>query len=270
MNDELNLWPDDSPNNGSNADYRPSITIYPPVRRSATGDEPAPAAAVLVCPGGGYRMQAPHEGRPFAQLFAIHGIVGVVLRYRVDPDRFPAAYSDAARAMRILRARAGEYRIDPDRFGIMRFSAGGHLASPVATQPDLHHDPHDDLAGDVSCRPDRVILGYPVISMLEDAHVGSREALLGPAYDPALARQLSSHLRVDASSPPAFLFHTADDEAVPVMNSLLYAQACARHGVPAELHVYEHGRHGVGMALDDPRLAPWTSALVGWLGAWRG
>jgi acetyl esterase/lipase len=273
MNDELYLWPDGSPNNGSNDEYRPKIRVYQPAfwppEGSPDGDRPA-SAAVLVCPGGGYRMQAAHEGQPFAQLFAMHGIVGVVLTYRVAPDRYPAAYSDAARAMRLLRSRAAEFGIDPARIAIMGFSAGGHLAATVATQPDLHHDPHDDLAQAVSARPDRVILGYPVISMLEHAHSGSREALIGTEVDPELADRLSGHLHVGPSSPPAFLFHTADDEAVPAMNSLLFAQACAGHGVPVELHIHAHGRHGVGMAQGDPKLRGWTGTMMSWLGDWWG
>jgi acetyl esterase/lipase len=267
-NETIDLWPDGSPNNGSNPDYRPMLRIYYPAFWPPE-DDPAslgePRAAVLICPGGGYHIQARHEGQPFAQLLAMHGVVGAVLTYRVSPDLHPAPFTDAARAMRILRSRAGDYGIDPNRIGIMGFSAGGHLASTVATQPDLHHDPLDDLAGSVSARPDRMILGYPVISMLADAHVGSMEALLGPNPAGGLTERLSSHLHVDASSPPAFLFHTADDPVVPVTHSLLYAQACVAHGVPVEIHVYEHGRHGVGLALDDEPLRGWSETMVRWL-----
>ncbi|MFW6261796.1 MAG: alpha/beta hydrolase [Spirochaetota bacterium] len=267
-NETIELWPDGSPNNGSNPDYRPMIRIYYPASWPPEDDPDAlgdPRPAVLVCPGGGYTLQARHEGQPFAQLLAMHGVVAAVLTYRVAPDAYPAPYADAVRAMRILRSRAGHYGIDAARIGIMGFSAGGHLASLVATQPDLYHDPHDELAGSISARPYRAILGYPVISLGEDAHVGSLEALLGPNPEPGLRRQLSSHLHVSADSPPAFLFHTADDPVVPVTHSLLYAQACVEHGVPVELHVYEHGRHGVGLALDDERLRGWSGTMVRWL-----
>ena len=268
LDETIDLWPDGSPNNGSNPDYRPMIRIsypafWPPEDDPNGLGDPRPA--VLVCPGGGYTLQARHEGQPFAQLLAMHGVVAAVLTYRVAPDAYPAPYADAVRAMRILRSRAGHYGVDAARIGIMGFSAGGHLASLVATQPDLHHDPHDELAGSVSARADRVVLGYPVISLGEDAHVGSLEALLGPNPEPALRRQLSSHLHVSADCPPAFLFHTADDPVVPVTHSLLYAQSCVEHGVPVELHVYEHGRHGVGLALDDERLRGWSGTMVRWL-----
>ena len=245
----VTLWSDDSPNNGANPDYRPMIRITYPALRQPANQSPASRrklAAVLICPGGGYERQAPHEGQPFAQLFAIHGIVGVVLTYRVSPDRFPASYSDAARAMRLLRSRADEYSIDPDRIGIMGFSAGGHLAATVATQPELHKDSLDDLAESVSARPDRVILAYPVITMLEGTHEGSRRALLGEQPNVQTQESLSGERHVRSNSPPAFLFHTGDDAAVPVGNSLSYAAACADHGVPFELHVHEPGAHGSG------------------------
>lgn len=272
MNDEtIPLWPDDSPNNGSNPEYRPTIRItYPALRGTAEQDFTTRRrhAAVLICPGGGYERQAPHEGRPFAQLLAIHGIVAAVLTYRVSPDRFPAAYSDAARAMRILRSRADGYAIDPGRIGVMGFSAGGHLASTVATQPDLHKDPHDDLADSIGARPDRVILAYPVVTMLDGTHEGSLRALLGDNPSEPMKERLSSDLQVTPDSPPAFLFHTADDAAVPVVNTLRYAGACAAQGVPFELHVHQTGPHGVGMAADDPRLRGWTNALIEWLRPW--
>jgi len=272
MNDEtIPLWPDDSPNNGSNPEYRPMIRITVPALRGAAGQDPATSrrfAAVLICPGGGYERQAPHEGQPFAQLLAIHGIVSAVLTYRVSPDRFPAAYADAVRAMRVLRSRAAAYAIDPERVGVMGFSAGGHLAATIATQPELYKDPNDDLADSTNSRPDRVILAYPVITMLDGTHEGSRRALLGDNPSTGMKERLSSDLQVTTSSPPAFLFHTADDAAVPVVNALRYAGACAEHGVPFKLHVHETGPHGVGMATDAPHLRGWTGALIEWLRPW--
>lgn len=270
-NETIALWPDDSPNNGTHPAYRPMLRIsYPAFWPPGDADAPlgGPRAAILVCPGGGYHIQARHEGQPFAQLLAMHGIVGAVLTYRVAPDLYPAAFADAARALRILRSRAATYAIDPRRIGIMGFSAGGHLASVVATQPDHYLDPHDELAESVSARPDRAILGYPVISMLEDAHVGSLEALLGKDPDPALPRRLSSHLHVTAQTPPSFLFHTADDPVVPVQHSLMFANACANAGVPVELHVYRSGRHGVGLGMDVEPLRGWSGVLMEWLRDW--
>ena len=279
----LHLWPDGSANNGSSPGYRPMIRVYypavwpePEAERTSRGVERSGPrrAALVICPGGGYVMQARHEGQPFAQLLAMHGIVGIVLTYRVHPDHHPGPVADLARAMRLIRSRADDYWIDPERVGVMGFSAGGHLAATIAAQPDIYRDSEDDLAGSISARPDRVILGYPVITMREDVHSGSFESLIGPAADyapdelEALAVSLSADLHVDAQTPPSFLFHTADDDVVPVSHSLRYASACARAGVSCESHVMARGRHGVGMATDDASLRPWTGLLMEWLRDW--
>ncbi len=261
----LYLWGKNSENNGSNPDYRPKIEIYQPDYR----DEPTEKRpAILICPGGGYTLQAPHEGQPLARLFAIHGITAAVLTYRVKPDRFPGSFADAARAMRMLRSESDTFHIDPERIGIMGFSAGGHLASTVAVQPQIYKEPEDDLVDGYSARPQRVILGYPVISLMEYAHQGSVNALLGENPDPKMLEQLSNHKQVSADSPPAFLFHTADDSAVPVQNSLMYAEACVNRNVPVDLHVFSHGEHGVGMAQGNPQLEIWTENLMNWLSEW--
>ncbi|MBR9999775.1 MAG: alpha/beta hydrolase [Cyclobacteriaceae bacterium] len=269
QDEEILLWQEGSENNGSNPEYRPKIRIYyPAIPKNEM--ENKKLAAVLICPGGGYYVQAPHEGEPFARLFSLYGIVGVVLTYRVFPDRYPGSYSDACRALRWLRENADKYRIDPQRIGIMGFSAGGHLASTVATQPDLYKNPEDDLAGKFSSRPDRVILGYPVISFVDDyAHQGSAKSLLGEDPDPAMVKQLSNNYQVTADTPPAFLFHTADDQGVPVENSLSFAEACIKNKVPVELHVFPEGRHGVGMAREDPELSIWIENLMNWLRDWH-
>jgi acetyl esterase/lipase len=150
----------------------------------------------------------------------------------------------------------------------MGFSAGGHLASTVATQPELYKDPQDNLAATTSARPDRAILAYPVITFGEYGHTGSRDTLLGKNPDPKLVEQLSSHKQVTANTPPVFLFHTADDSGVPVQNSLFFAQACVEHKVPVELHVFPKGKHGIGLAADDPKLKIWSQNLLSWLANW--
>ena len=260
----INLWPDKSPNNHQHEKFGvPRLELFIP-EGAATGKR----AAIVVCPGGGYRNLAAHEGQPFAELFAAQGIVAAVLTYHIFPHQFPLPYSDACRAMRIMRQRAQELNIDAGRVGLMGFSAGGHLAATVATQPELYRDPQDDLAARFSARPDRVILGYPVISFQEYAHRGSAEALLGKEASVQQLRQFSNDQQVTAQNPPAFLFHTADDAGVPVENSLRFASACSKNKVPVALHVYPHGRHGVGMALDNPDLKSWTSLLVDWLRDW--
>lgn len=260
----INLWPDKSPNNQVHEKFgRPRLELYMP-----EGAATQKRAAIVVCPGGGYRNLAAHEGQPLAELFAAQGMVGAVLTYHISPEKHTLPYADACRAIRLLRSQANELNIDAARVGIMGFSAGGHLAATVATQPELFQDPQDNLAGKISARPDRVILGYPVISFQEFAHKGSAEALLGKGADDKLLQQFSNDQQVTAQNPPAFLFHTADDAGVPVENSLRFAAACSKHKVPFALHVYPHGRHGVGMALDNPALKSWTTLLVDWLSDW--
>lgn len=268
LGEEIYLWDDNSANNGSHEQYRPKVRLYYPSLKSRFYEN-YQFPIVLICPGGGYYVQAHHEGQPFAQLFAMHGIVGAVLTYRVHPDPYPGAYADATRAMRILRDRASQYQLNPERIGIMGFSAGGHLASTVATQPELYKEPEDDLADSVSARPDRVILGYPVISFTEYAHEGSAKAQLGENPDPAMREQLSNQKQVTSDTPPAFLFHAADDKGVPVQNSMMFANACLEHDVPVELHVFPKGGHGMGMALENPALSIWSGNLMNWLNDWK-
>jgi acetyl esterase/lipase len=260
ISDTIPLWSD---SHGTCDGDRPRLEAYLPASPGRR------RAAIVICPGGAYAKLAPHEGGPFAELFASHGIASFVLTYRVAPNRFPAGYADATRAIRLLRHRADDLGIDPDRIGIMGFSAGGHLAATVATQPDLYRDPADDLAGRVPARPNRVILGYPVISMTSHAHVGCIRNLLGEDAPADQRRQMSNELHVSAANPPAFIFHTADDPGVLVQNALMFAAGCAQHRVGCELHVFEHGPHGVGMAADDPKLAVWTKLLLNWLTEWQ-
>jgi len=165
----------------------------------------------------------------------------------------------------LLRDRGGAWGVSADRLAVMGFSAGGHLASHLATDPDHAPDPGDDLAG-VPARPDAAILCYPVIRLSgSGAHAGSRDMLLGPAPDPSLAERLCTDTRVTPRTPPCFLWHTADDPAVHLDNSLAFASACRRAGVPVELHVYPHGPHGMALAADDPRVGTWTAHAAAFL-----
>lgn len=259
----INLWKDKSRNNAETDALRPRLDFLIPEGKST-----AKRAAVIVCPGGGYGGLAPHEGQPFAELFATHGIVGAVLTYRHRTHRHPAPFADAARAIRLMRHHATDLNLDPERIGIIGFSAGGHLASTVATQPNLYAEAEDDLASSLSARPDRVMLGYPVISFGEHGHKGSANNLLGQNPDPKMIEQLSNEKHITADAPPAFLFHTADDAVVPVQNSLMFAEAYTKLKIPYALHIYPRGKHGVGMALDNPELRSWTSLLLNWLSDW--
>jgi len=180
------LWPEGSPNGGAEGGTRPHLAYYAPVNKPEGPEGPQTWPSVIICPGGGYRFHAPHEAAPVAWMFARHGIGALVCHYRVAPERYPAAFADVARAVRLTRSLAPGLGIDPARIGLMGFSAGGHAAVTVATRPALYRDPADDLAGVRSARPNRTILAYPVISMVEQAHEECVANLLGPAPDGAL------------------------------------------------------------------------------------
>ncbi|MGH7129480.1 MAG: alpha/beta hydrolase, partial [Planctomycetaceae bacterium] len=241
---------------------RPEIRIYLPPKDKATG------TAIVVCPGGGYGALAmDHEGHQVAQWLNTIGVAGIVLKYRLGPRyRYPAALQDAQRAVRYVRAHAETLGIDPHRVGIMGFSAGGHLASTVATHFDAGDADSDDPLARQSSRPDFAVLAYPVISFTEPfTHAGSRRNLLGDNPDPALVASLSNETQVTADTPPTFLFHTGEDAGVPVENSLVFYAALRKAGVPAELHVYQDGPHGVGLAPGVPGLSGWKDRLAEWL-----
>ena len=256
------LWSGDAPGSkGMDAADIPTITIYKPAAEKANG------AAVVVCPGGGYGGLADHEGRPIAEWLNTLGVTGIVLKYRLGPRyHHPIMLQDVGRALRTVRANAKDWNLDPNRIGVMGFSAGGHLASTAAT----HFDAGDPNAADpidrFSSRPDIAILVYPVITMTEPfTHRGSRQNLLGDNPAPDLVDLLSNEKQVTSKTPPTFLIHTADDGAVPMENSLLFAMACRKAGVPVELHVYEHGPHGIGLGGNDPVLSAWPITCGKWL-----
>jgi acetyl esterase/lipase len=257
------LWPDGAPGAvGGEAMDKPKITVYrAPVGR-ATG------AAVVVCPGGGYRVvAASHEGKQVAEWLNSLGVSAFVLQYRLgERYRHPAPLQDAQRAIRMVRARAEEWHLDRGRVGILGFSAGGHLASTAATRFDDGRKDAPDPIDRMGSRPDFAVLGYPVISLLDPpAHAGSRRHLLGDPPDPALVELLSNERHVTPRTPPTFLWHTADDVAVPVANSILFFEALTRAGVPAELHVFPRGRHGLGLAPGDPAVSQWPRLCATWM-----
>jgi acetyl esterase/lipase len=256
------LWPQGAPGAvGQEPADKPSVTIH------AASSDNANGTAVIVCPGGGYGFLAvDHEGKQIAEWLNKRGITAFVLKYRIAPRyREPAPMQDAQRAIRLVRARAKEWNIDPKRIGIWGFSAGGHLASTAGTHFDSGKADADDLIERVSCRPDFMILAYPVITMTEKTHGGSRKNLLGEKPDPKLVEFYSNETRVTRETPPTFLFHTNEDAAVLPENSVLFYLALRKAGVPAELHIYEKGRHGVGLAAKDPVLSTWADRLAAWL-----
>ena len=234
--------------------------------------EVANGGAVLVLPGGGYGHLAGHEGAGYAQWLCSLGFAAFVLEYRLGSDghHYPAPLVDAVSALAAIRARAEEYAIDPARVGVIGSSAGGHLAATLAAL-----DPDSDLDAELPkprARPAFAILCYPVISLHEGiGHMGSRRNLLGADPSADLVDRLSIETQVTKDFPPTFVWHTADDGGVSVRNSYALADALARAGVSHELHVYEHGRHGIGLGMGDPaghlpsELHPWTGACADWL-----
>ncbi len=261
----LLLWPAGAPGALGNADKdRPTLKAYLPVVENATG------AAIVICPGGGYGMLAVHEGDHYARFLAENGVAAFVLKYRLGADgyRHPAMLQDAARAVRLVRSEAPDYGIDPHRIGIMGSSAGGHLASTLLT----HFDAGDPAAADpvdrLSSRPDLGILCYAVITMGEYTHQGSKANLLGKDPSPEMVRLLSNELQVTPQTPPCFVWHTWEDTAVPAENSLQFAAALKKAGVPFDLHIYEKGSHGIGLGSGEwnpARRHPWTRDLLYWL-----
>lgn len=224
---------------------------------AGSGERPA----VLVLPGGGYGRQADHEAEPVAEWLAGLGIHGFVLRYRVAPDRHPAPLEDAKQAMLQIRGGAHGLAVDPRRVGVLGFSAGGHLAATLSTAVATGSADLDVP----SAVPDLTVLCYPVVSYTQAVHQGSVDNLLGESPSADLLAELSAEQQVTAATPPAFVWHTADDAAVPVSHSLGYTAALLNAGVPAELHVFPEGRHGLGLAEGQAGADQWPALCAGWL-----
>ena len=263
---EFPLWPDGAP--GAKGDKQtdiPSLIPLWPDKAKATG------AAMILCPGGGYgALMMDYEGTHFGRWLNEHGIAGFVLRYRLGRHgyRHPAMLNDAQRAIRHVRAHAKEWGLNPDKIGILGTSAGGHLAATATTLFDAGDASAPDRINRVSSRPDAAILCYPVITMGEFTHKGSRRNLLGDTPSKALLDKLSCEKQVTKETPPTFIFHTVADQAVPVENALLFASALREKNVPFDLHIYQEGRHGVALGSRDYNPAkrhPWTKDCEFWL-----
>ena len=257
------LWPDGAPEaQGSDPEKDvPAITIYKP--------EEGNGAAVIICPGGGYgRLAMGHEGREIAEWLNGMGVTGIVLEYRMSKGgyRHPVPLMDAQRAIRTIRSRADALQLDPARIGIMGFSAGGHLASTAGTHFDPGNPDAEDPVDRFSSRPDFMILCYAVIAFGEPyTHKGSQRNLIGEDPPEELIRHLSNEKQVTGDTPPAFLFHTDEDTAVPPENSVMFYLALRKAGVPAELQIYRKGRHGIGLARDIEGTSAWPEACRKWL-----
>jgi acetyl esterase/lipase len=261
------LWPEGAPGALGTTDKDiPTLTPFLPEPANATG------AAVVICPGGGYGgLALSYEGDHYARFLNEQGIAGFVLKYRLGSAgyRHPIMLQDAARAVRTVRARAGEWKLDK-RVGIMGSSAGGHLASTLLTHYDSGNPDASDPIDRQSSRPDLGILCYPVITMGKFTHQGSKNNLLGKDPSEELVRNLSNELQVTRDTSPCFIWHTWEDKAVPVENSLQFAQSLRQAGVPFDFHVYQKGAHGLGLGShewDPAKRHPWTTDCAFWLKA---
>ncbi len=265
--EEVLLWPEGAPGAlGSTPKDKPSLMIYQAPKDSATG------AAVLVCPGGGYaNLAIDHEGHAIARWFNSMGITAFVLKYRLGSPQaegyhHPIQLNDAKRAMRMIRHQAGTYGINPDQIGVIGFSAGGHLASTLGTHYDSGITDADNAIDQTNSRPNFMILVYPVISLNSKfTHRGSRLHLLGPNPAKALVDSLSNESQINSMTPPTFLVHSSDDTVVPPENSIHFYLKLQEHKVPTEMHIFEYGGHGYGMAPDDRTLNAWTILCWDWL-----
>lgn len=258
----LPLWPGGAPGAQGTEDRDiPTITVYLP--RTITPG----MTAVVVCPGGGYtNLAMNHEGRQIANYLNSLGMAAFVLKYRLGPRyNHPIEIADAQRAIRTVRGKALEWSIAADRIAIMGFSAGGHLAATASTHFDAGKPDAPDPLDRLSSRPDFAVLGYPVISLVAPwTHQGSRRNLLGDHPDPELAKSLSLENAVTAQTPPTFIFQTNADTTVPAENAIYYFLALRKAGVKAEMHIFENGPHGVGLAMNDAALSEWSHLLTNW------
>ncbi len=265
--ERIYLWPEGAPMAKGKTDKdQPYLEVYFPKEKNAAN------SAVIIFPGGGYYMLADdHEGKQVAKWYNDRGITAFILYYRLgfysSGYTHPVQLMDAARAVRTVRSKAKEYEIDANKIGILGFSAGGHLVSTIGTKYTNGDKNAKDAIERVSSRPDHLVMVYPVISFTADyTHEGSSKSLLGPEPDEKLKYELSNDLHVTQDTPPSFLVHTHEDEGVPSLNSISFYIACKKAGVPAELHIYEKGKHGLGMInAEEPVFSTWAERLEDWL-----
>jgi acetyl esterase/lipase len=262
------LWPGGAPDaKGDTPGDKPEITYFLPDKDKATG------TAVLICPGGAYEALAmDYEGDYVAKWLNTFGVAGIVLKYRHAKSgagyHNPVPLNDVQRAMSIVRGKAKELNINPDKIGVLGFSAGGHLAASLGIHYHFGKKNSDDPVERISCRPDFMILIYPVITMnFPYTHSGSRENLLGKNPEQSLVDIMSNELQVDPETPPTFLVHTTEDSTVPVENSLMFYSALRKAQVPVELHIFQKGGHGFGLGNVNGENAAWPELCKNWMKA---
>lgn len=272
----IKLWPEGTPGpvvspkpeetfEGKRVRYvsEPNLTVYLPSKELNSG------VAVIICPGGGYGIEAmDHEGYEVAEFLQNQGIAGIVLKYRIPFGHSALPLQDAQQAMRLIRYHAVDFGIDPTKIGIAGFSAGGHLASTLSTHYDNGNNESTSPVAKLSCRPDFSILLYPVVTFKEEwGHMGSRENLIGKTNDWNVIQQFCNELHVTKDTPPAFLALADDDSAVKPRNSIEYYMALKREGIPAELHIFKEGGHGFGMHKTGKAHDQWPLMVVEWMKA---
>ena len=258
------LWPDGAPGaKGDTENDKPTLTIYLPPKEKANG------TSVVICPGGGYwHLAFDHEGHKIAKWLNSNGIAAFIVKYRCKSMgyQYPYPLLDAQRAIRTIRSGAKKFNIDPAKIGIIGFSAGGHLASTAGTHFDAGKADAKNAIDKVSCRPDFMVLIYPVITMTKEfGHSGSKKNLLGENPDKELAESMSSELQVTSQTPPTFLVHTGEDTGVPAENSISFYLALQKAKVPAELHIFQKGGHGYDLADYLPTASAWPDMCLKWL-----
>ena len=252
MAEKIMLWENEAPySEFSKGQPQPTLEAFP---------VPGSCGAMVVCPGGGYSHKAAHEGAPVAMMLQKAGISAYVLDYRVKPCHREAPLADAQRAIRLLKHMGYE------KVGILGFSAGGHLCCSAATLYEPGNPESADPVERCSSRPDVFCPCYAVVTFGKYTHMGSRECLLGEEKDnESLIRRFSAELNITQDTPPAFIWHTAEDQAVPVQNSLQLAAALKEKNVLFEMHIYPQGRHGLGLALDHPQARRWSGEMCRFL-----
>ncbi len=255
-----NLWNDIMPFEDRDIDFVPYIEEYP-------ANSPG---AVIIFAGGAYHHRTAHEDEGIAKWLQKNGVTAFVVGYRISPYSHPAPLSDAMRAVRYVRHYAHKYGIDRNKIAVLGSSAGGHLAGSVSVHYDKGIYPVTDDIDLEDARPDATVMCYPVIDMGEYRHNWTRENLLGVDAHEDMIDFMSLYKQIDKNTPEAFIWHTATDEAVPAMNSLLYAQGLSREKIPYELHIYPMGPHGAGLAtapssIELPYIARWSDNLLKWL-----
>ena len=266
----IRLWPGDAPlATGKACEDTPTLTIFEPAHGQGNG------SAVVVLPGGSYlHLAGNHEGRQVADWFTTRGFRAFVLSYRLASHGYilPAQLLDARRAVQTVRARAREYQIDPNRIVIIGFSAGGHLAALAATQFVAGKPEAEDPIERVSSRPDYLVLGYPWIAAVSESdprYLDGCKKKYAADKDKceALRNAYSPELSVTKETPPTFLYHTFNDQSVPVEQGLMFYEALIKAGVPSEAHIFPNGPHGVGLGKGDVVLDQWPNLLENWLRA---